>query len=99
MRTTKDECAELGRIIARKLNAATGPLVVFVPLKGVSMIDVAGAPFYDAEADAALFGELRSGLRPDVELVEMDMDINDPAYATAMAERLDALYRAWAAGR
>ncbi len=99
MRTTKDECAELGRIIARKLNAAKGPLTVFVPLRGVSMIDVEGKPFFDAEADAALMGELRAGLRPDVELVEVDTDVNDPAFATAMAERLDALYRAWAADR
>jgi len=99
MRTTKDECAELGRIIARKLNAAKGPLTVFVPLRGVSMIDVDGKPFFDAEADAALMGELRAGLRPDVELVEVDTDINDPAFATAMAERLDALYRSWAAAR
>jgi uncharacterized protein (UPF0261 family) len=99
MRTTKDECAELGRIIARKLNAAKGPLTVFVPLRGVSMIDVEGKPFFDAEADAALMGELRAGLRPDVELVEVDTDVNDPAFATAMAERLDALYRAWAAAR
>ena len=99
MRTTKDECAELGRTIATKLNAAKGPLAVFVPLRGVSMIDVEGKPFYDAEADAALMGELRAGLRPDVELVEVDTDINDPAFATAMAERLDALYTAWAAGR
>lgn len=99
MRTTSGECAELGRIIARKLNAAKGPLTVFVPLRGVSMIDVEGKPFFDAEADAALMGELRAGLRPDVELVEVDTDINDPAFATAMAERLDALYRAWAAAR
>ncbi len=95
MRTTRDECAELGRIIARKLNAATGPLALFLPLGGVSMIDVPDAPFYDPEADAALIAELKAGLRPDVEVVEMDTDINDPAFATAMADRLDELYRAW----
>lgn len=99
MRTTREECAELGRIIARKLNAAKGPLAVFVPLRGVSMIDVVDKPFYDPDADAALVGGLRAGLRPGVELVEMDTDINDPAFARAMAERLDAMYRAWAAGR
>jgi len=99
MRTTEAECAELGRIIARKLNAATGPLTVFIPLGGVSMIDVPGAPFYDAAADAALIRELKAGLRPDVEVVEMATDINDPAFATAMAERLDEHYRAWAAAK
>jgi uncharacterized protein (UPF0261 family) len=96
MRTTEAECAELGRIIARKLNAATGPLAVFIPLGGVSMIDVPGAPFFDAAADAALIRELKAGLRPDVEVVEMAIPINDPAFSRAMAERMDAMYRAWA---
>lgn len=99
MRTTEEECAELGRIIARKLNGAAGPLTLFIPLGGVSMIDVPGAPFYDAAADAALIRELKAGLRPDVEVVEMATDINDPAFATAMAERLDELYRAWTAAK
>ncbi|MEW6635985.1 MAG: Tm-1-like ATP-binding domain-containing protein, partial [Actinomycetota bacterium] len=51
MRTTPGECAELGRRIARKLNAARGPVTLFVPLKGVSMIDAEGQPFHDPEAD------------------------------------------------
>jgi uncharacterized protein (UPF0261 family) len=95
MRTTPEECAELGRVIARKLNAARAPVAVFVPLRGTSMISVAGGPFHDPAADAALIVELKAGLRPGVELVEMDTHINDPAFATAMAERLDALLRAW----
>ena len=99
MRTTEEECAELGRIIARKLNEAKGPLTVFIPLGGVSMIAIPGGPFYDAAADAALIRELKAGLRPDVEVVEMATDINDPAFATAMAERLDAHYRAWVAAK
>ena len=96
MRTTEDECAELGRIIARKLNAATGPVTVFIPLGGVSMIDVPGGPFFDAAADAALIRELKAGLRPGVEVVEMAIPINDPAFSRAMAERMDAMYQAWA---
>jgi uncharacterized protein (UPF0261 family) len=99
MRTTESECAQLGRIIARKLNAATGPLAVFIPTGGVSMIDVPGAPFHDAAADAALIRELEAGLRPGIEVIKLDRDINDPAFARAMAERLDELYRGWAAAR
>ncbi len=99
MRTTREECAELGRTIARKLNAATGPVTVFIPRGGVSMIDVPGAPFHDPEADAALIGELTAGLRPGIEVIESAADINDPAFARAMAVRLDELYRDWAAGR
>ena len=99
MRTTEAECAELGRLIARKLNRATGPLAVFIPLGGISAMATPGGPFHDPAADAALIRELKAALRPDVEVVELAADINDPAFATAMAERLDAVYRAWADAR
>ena len=92
MRTTREEMAELGRRIARKLNGAAGPTVLFVPLRGVSAIDVDGQPFRDAEADEALFAALREGVdRDKVELREVDADVNDPAFATAMADRLHEL--------
>jgi uncharacterized protein (UPF0261 family) len=91
MRTTPEESAELGRRIARKLNAATGPVTLFVPLRGVSMIAVAGGPFHDAKADEALLQALREELDPSVDVRELDLDINDPAFATAMAERLHEL--------
>jgi len=90
MRTTPEECAELGRTIGRRLSAAQGPTVLFVPLKGVSMIAVEGQPFYDADADAALFAALRETLADSVEVHEIDTDINDPEFAVAMADRLHA---------
>jgi uncharacterized protein (UPF0261 family) len=93
MRTTVEECAELGRRIAAKLSAAKGPVALFVPLGGVSMIDAPGQPFYDAEADAALFSALRSGLGENVELVEMENNVNDDAFADAMVERLDSFVK------
>jgi uncharacterized protein (UPF0261 family) len=90
MRTTRQECAELGRRIARKLSQATGPVTLFVPLKGVSMIDAEGQPFHHPEADRALFEALREGLAgTQVELVELDNNINDEEFAVAMAEKLD----------
>jgi uncharacterized protein (UPF0261 family) len=95
MRTTPEECAELGRRIARKLNAARGPLTLFVPLKGVSLIATEGQVFHDPAADEALFGALREHLDPDVDVREVESDINDPAFADAMAERLHELYQVW----
>jgi uncharacterized protein (UPF0261 family) len=88
MRTTPEECAELGRRIARKLSAATGPTALFVPLKGVSMIATEGGPFHDPAADEALFAALREGLGDNVELHELELDVNDPAFADATADRL-----------
>jgi uncharacterized protein (UPF0261 family) len=91
MRTTPEECAELGRRIAGKLAAATGPTSLFVPLGGVSMIDAEGQPFHDPEADAALFEALREGLAgSSVELVELEHNVNDQEFADAMVDKLDA---------
>jgi uncharacterized protein (UPF0261 family) len=92
MRTTAEECAELGRRIGRKLSAATGPTVLYVPLRGVSMIDVEGQPFHDPEANDALFAGLRETL-DGVEVHEADTDVNDPELAVAMADRLHELIR------
>ena len=89
MRTTPEECATIGRVIAEKLNGATGPTTLLLPLRGVSAMDKEGAPFHDPDADAALFDALRRHVRtPPVELVELDLHINDPVFADAVADRL-----------
>lgn len=92
MRTTASEMDELGRRIAARLAAGTGPTELFLPLNGVSAIDVDGAPFRDAAADAALFDALRTGLADSHVVVhEIDQAINDPGFGRAMAEALHSL--------
>ena len=91
MRTTAEECREIGRRIAENLNKATGPVTLMLPLQGVSMLDREGEPFHDPAANAALFAALRERVRPPVELVELDLHINDAAFADAAFERLVAL--------
>jgi uncharacterized protein (UPF0261 family) len=93
MRTTREECAELGRRIALKLSAATGPTVLFIPLRGVSLIDAEGQPFHDPEADAALFAALRDGVGERVEVIELDCNVNDEVFAEAMTNKLHELLR------
>ena len=88
MRTTGEELAEIGGKIAEKLNTAQGKTTMMMPLKGVSAIDVEGAPFYDAEADAVLFQTLRDKLADNVELIEMDYAVNDDEFALAAAKKL-----------
>ncbi len=90
MRTTKGENAQLGRIIAEKLNAAKGPTTFLFPKKGVSAIDREGQPFFDREADEAFLSSLKLALKPPVELVEMDNHINDEEFAVAAARSLVA---------
>jgi uncharacterized protein (UPF0261 family) len=90
MRTTPQECALLGREIGDKLSRATGPTALFLPLRGVSMIAVEGGPFHDPAADEALFSAVRETAGPNVELIELELDVNDPAFAKAMVDKLDA---------
>jgi uncharacterized protein (UPF0261 family) len=88
MRTTADECVTIGRRIASQLNRGTGPTVVVLPLRGVSALDAKGKPFYDPDADRALFDTLRESLSPAVRIVEIDAHINDPAFAERVSTEM-----------
>jgi len=92
MRTTPAENAVLGKQIAEKANGAVGPVTIVLPLRGVSAIDYPGQPFYDREADDALFNAIRQNVKPNVKLVEEDAHINDASFAARLfAEFLEAL--------
>ena len=88
MRTTPEECAKLGGILAEKLNRSTGSVTVLLPLRGGSVISAPGSPFHDANADRALYTALKTALRPNIPVVELDCAINDAAFAEACAHAL-----------
>ena len=94
MRTTPEECAEIGRITALKLNRARGPVTVLIPLQGVSAIDKLGGPFYSQAALNAYRSALKEHLSPTVRLIELDAHINDDSFARAAAELLMESLRA-----
>ena len=88
MRTTAEETAELGRIMARKLSEAQGPTTVIIPTQGVSAIDKTGQPFDSPEARAAWIDNLKAHIGDNVAIIEMDAHINDDEFATTLAETL-----------
>ena len=89
MRTTVEENIKFGQKIAEKLNASFGKTVLILPLKGVSMIDAPGQPFYGSKEDEALFDTLKNNIDKDkVNIVEMDNNINEKAFAQMAAEEL-----------
>lgn len=88
MRTTPEENAEMGKIFAEKANAAKGPVTFLLPLKGVSMLDKEGEIFWSPEADGAMFATIKEHVSADIEVVEMDANINDPAFAEKSVEML-----------
>lgn len=95
MRTTPEESRQLGGIIAEKLNACTAPCILMLPLRGISQIDRENGPFWDPEADKALFDALRCGLSsPLVQLEELPLHINDVAFGEQAARELLSLMAA-----
>lgn len=88
MRTTAEETAELGRIMARKLSEAQGPTTVIIPAQGVSAIDKTGQPFDSPEARIAWIENLKAHIADNVTVIEMDAHINDDEFAIKLAETL-----------
>lgn len=86
MRTTADECAQIGAWIGTRLNACVGPLRVLIPLRGVSALDTEGGPFFDSAADEALFHSLERALAPAANrrIERLPLHINDPQFAAAL---------------
>jgi uncharacterized protein (UPF0261 family) len=88
MRTTPEENKRMGEIFAEKANAAKGPVAFLIPLKGVSILDSEGNQFWWPEADKAIFDAIKSNVREDIQIVEMNSNINDPEFANKAVEML-----------
>jgi uncharacterized protein (UPF0261 family) len=94
MRTTPEENAQLGRILAEKANQSTAPVAFFLPLQGISVLDSPGGKdtpvgeFWWPEADSALFDAIKTHVRPDIPVYELDCNINDAAFAEAVTGKL-----------
>src|SRR6516165_1841498 len=93
MRTNAEENRRMGEIFAQKATAAMGPVAFLVPLRGVSMLDGDGQPFCDRTADQAFVDALKSNLKPEIPVVEVDLNINDPAFAAKAVEMMLALIK------
>lgn len=89
MRTNAAENAELGSIMARKLNAARSFVEVHLPRRGFSQISVEGSIFHDPVADQALVDALVAELDPRIPLHLHDLAINDPQFAEVIAAAVD----------
>ncbi|MEO1686444.1 MAG: Tm-1-like ATP-binding domain-containing protein, partial [Pseudomonadota bacterium] len=83
MRTTPEECAQMGRWIGERLNQMTGPVRFYLPEGGVSALSAPGKPFHDPAADAALFKALEATVRQSAgrQLIRVPHNINDPEFA------------------
>jgi len=88
MRTTPEENVQLGTILAQKASAATGPVTIMLPIGGISQLDSEGEIFWWPEANQALFDAIRSNSGPNVKILELDCNINDPEFADTASRTL-----------
>jgi len=86
MRTTAEENDRMGRWIGERLNQMDGVVRFFMPEGGVSALDAQRQPFWDPEADAALFKALERTVRQtgNRQLIRVKHNINDPEFASAI---------------
>lgn len=88
VRAVAEELIPVARAMAERLNAATGPVTVAIPLRGWSEIGSPGGVLHDPEANAAFVAELRRTLSPKVMRRELDCTINERSFGTTAAETL-----------
>ena len=87
VRLTRDEEAELGAIVAERLNEATGPVRVVAPTRGFSLAHAEGGDLVDPVAAGAVLDARAHGLRADVPFEAIDAHVDDDALADVVAER------------
>ncbi|WP_339031610.1 ABC transporter permease [Bradyrhizobium symbiodeficiens] len=94
MRTTVEENERIGRWIGERLNQMDGPVRFFLPEGGVSALDARGQPFWDPDADAALFLALERTVRQTGhrQLIRTPKNINDPDFAAAIVSAFRTLF-------
>ena len=88
LRTNVEENIKMGEMLAVAANAATAPVAILLPLKGVSMLDSPGGDFWDPAADQACYDAIKKNLKPGITVIEMDNNINDPEFSDKAAELL-----------
>ena len=89
----RDFSERIGRWIGEKLNRMDGPVRFFLPEGGVSALDAPGQPFWDPEADAALFTALERSVRQtgNRQIIRIKRHINESEFASAIAGALRPL--------
>jgi uncharacterized protein (UPF0261 family) len=87
VRLGADEMRQVAGTLAERLNASVGPVRVVLPAGGLSMNDVPGGALWDPAADAAFAETLEASLRPGIPFERIDRHVNDPLFATQVAER------------
>ncbi len=94
MRTTPEENSRMGRWIGERLNQMSGPVRFYLPEGGVSMLDAAGMPFHNPQANAALFDALEETVLQTTnrQLIRLPHNINDAEFTAQVVTAFRGFY-------
>jgi uncharacterized protein (UPF0261 family) len=93
MRTNVEENKTIGKMITNAANHSNGPVSILLPLKGVSQLDSPGGEFWYPEANQACFNTIKVNLKPGIEVIELDNNINDPEFSNKAVEVLTQMLK------
>lgn len=88
VRLTREEQLQATRLVVEKLNKATGPASVVVPLGGGSVMDIQGGAFWDPDLNEQCRTILRQGLNKHIQYREVEGHINDNSFADVVLAEL-----------
>jgi uncharacterized protein (UPF0261 family) len=94
VRLNEEEMAMIGRAMAEKLNEATAPVKVLIPLRGWSSADPVGSSLFEPETDKAFVTELIKNLKPEIEVREVDAWLEEPKFAREMLSAFEEIMEA-----
>lgn len=91
VRLTQEQMVRVAEVMAERLNQATAPVVVVIPKGGFSFYNRDGLHFRDIQADQAFVRALRTRLRAEFPVIEIDSHVNDPPFITEVLLILERL--------
>ncbi len=86
-----EEMIKAAQAIVDPLNRAIGPIVVLIPSLGFTEINQPGREFWLPDGNRAAIETLKNNLRPEIPVVVLDVHINDPVFADALADCMERL--------
>ena len=81
---TKEELADIAHVYAAKLNKAVGPTKFLIPLRGWLNVETEDSKYYEPESIRAFADVLKSEVKPEVELIEVDANIDTAEFGKAV---------------
>jgi uncharacterized protein (UPF0261 family) len=88
-----NEVAQTAELMAVKLNKGRGPRVVVVPKQGFYGWDRPGDVLYNPKKTKVFTQALKAKLSPEVTVVELDLHINDQAFAEEVARIFSSMVK------